>query len=156
MKRSLILLAALACGLVSGAASPALAGGRDQELINQLTVQLQTLESSDPDKVLTTDLGLAKAWIGEAQAALTQEKELEFDRAIKRVRAAVALMDAKVKKAAQSRKTDAARGQAEAMGREVEKLRAEITKLEGELAGLSANVEKTPAPASPAQKKGAK
>jgi hypothetical protein len=124
--------------------SGARAEGTNQETINQFTVQIQAIEARDSDKRVTTEIGLAKAWLGEAQAQLTQDREEELARTVKRVRVSIALMEAKLKKVMQSKRTEAARAEAAAKAAAVEKARAEVVALEREIAQLSNQVESNP------------
>ncbi len=118
------------------------AEGTDQESINRFTVQVQSVESRDSGKVLTTELGLAKAWLGEAQAQLTQEEEEGLARTTKRIAAVVNLMNAKLAKLADEQKAAAARKAAAAAQGSLAKTRAEVAALNQQLTALSKKLEK--------------
>ncbi|MCA9601682.1 MAG: hypothetical protein R3A78_16175 [Polyangiales bacterium] len=123
-------------------AGTALAEDTTQETINAFTVDIQSIESSDAEKVTTTELGLAKAWLGEAQAQLTQDREEELARTVKRIRASIAMMKAKLAKGVAVHKADAARKKAADAATALKKAKADVASLEKELATLSKKEEK--------------
>ncbi|MCA9581375.1 MAG: hypothetical protein KC416_06240 [Myxococcales bacterium] len=140
LQRGFVALGLL--GVLAGIGGLALAQETTQETINGFTVKIQAIEAADKDKITTQELGFAKAWLGEAQAQLTQEKEEELANTVKRIHVSIALMEAKLQKADEEKKAAAAAETAKKIGQAVNAMRKEIEGLKKEIDDLSKKVEK--------------
>ena len=105
-------------------------------LIARYSAEARAVEARDTNRVATSEIGVLREWLGEAQAYLRAEEEDDLKRTLRRVRVQARLIHALLDRAEAEESARAAHGRADGLEREAASTRKAAFELERTLAEM--------------------